>query len=250
MLTIYAAKTDELKDKLLFNKLYHAVPQYRQQKIDRMRFDKDKRLSLGAGLLLKYALHQANIDENSIHIDYSPNKKPYIREYSEFHFNLSHSESCVVCAVSNCETGCDVEKVTVIDWDIAQKYFSASEYEMIINQPNPVDKIDMFFRLWTLKESYIKATSLGFELAMNCFAIRMENDKIWADCNIIDKHYTFYEFDIFPDYKCAACVKSASMDVSVNVCHFSPSTTTKHLSCASEPKSLLHISIADCRRDN
>ncbi|MBQ9394269.1 MAG: 4'-phosphopantetheinyl transferase superfamily protein [Proteobacteria bacterium] len=218
MLTIYVAQTDALKDGELFDSLYHDVPQCRQQKIDRMRFDKDKRLSLGAGLLLKQALNEANIDDNCIHIDYSSNKKPYIKEYPEFHFNLSHSEECVICAVSAFETGCDVEKVVDIDLDIAKKYFSPQEYEFIVRQNNINNRIDIFFRLWTLKESYMKAR--GCILTMDAFCIQIKNNIITVECDDMDNDYSFYEFDLFPGYKFAACVKSASMDVTVKRCWF------------------------------
>jgi hypothetical protein len=39
--------------------------------------------------------------------------------------------------------------------------FSASEKEFINSRPNSVEKLASFYRLWCLKESYIKATGVG-----------------------------------------------------------------------------------------
>ena len=49
---LYAIRTDILSDTELFRQWYEVMPQDRRKKIDSFRFDKDKRLSLGAGILL------------------------------------------------------------------------------------------------------------------------------------------------------------------------------------------------------
>ena len=55
MTRIYIADVSCLSDKKIFNELYLQVSQYRQAKIDRLCFMKDKKLSLGVGFLFKKA---------------------------------------------------------------------------------------------------------------------------------------------------------------------------------------------------
>ena len=54
--TLYLASTEALKDAALFARLLRTVPPSRQEKIGRLRVARARRLSLGAGLLLNYAL--------------------------------------------------------------------------------------------------------------------------------------------------------------------------------------------------
>ena len=56
MIKTYVANVEELNNSALFERLYALVPEHRQNKIDRMRFEKDKRLSLGAFALLQKGL--------------------------------------------------------------------------------------------------------------------------------------------------------------------------------------------------
>ncbi|TWT38932.1 4'-phosphopantetheinyl transferase family protein [Blastopirellula retiformator] len=94
-------------------------------------------------------------------------------------FNLSHSRGMVVCAVSSSKSvGVDVEDVTSdLDiMDLAKRYFAPPEANDVIRQP-PEFMSDRFFRYWTLKEAYVKATGFGLSLLLDSFAIEL-NDSV------------------------------------------------------------------------
>lgn len=152
---------------------YKLVSKNRQEKIDFYRFDKDKKLSCGAYLLLKKLLS----DENITNPIFKTEKygKAYISNYENIYFNLSHSGKIVLCAISDMEVGADVEyNDPEIDLNIAKHYFYNSEYENIMNAKN---KADEFFKYWVLKESYMKYTGLGMNLKLDSFEIIIK-DKI------------------------------------------------------------------------
>lgn len=199
---IYIARTEELKNKELFGRLYSTVSPGRREKIDRMVFNKDKRLSLAAGLLLVKALGDMGTEDYSV--VYGKNGKPYLKD-KDIYFNLSHSEEAVMCAVSPCEIGCDTEKVTEIDLEIAKRFFYNKEYEMIISGRTDAEQQDMFFRLWTLKESFMKATGLGMELPLDSFGIEITADGISVRQNIGKEKYYFKEYNLSDGYKYAVC---------------------------------------------
>lgn len=199
---IYIARTEELKNDALFGRLYSTVSPGRREKIDRMVFDKDKRLSLAAGLLLVKALRDMGTEDYSV--VYGKNGKPYLKD-KDIYFNLSHSEEAVMCAVSRCEIGCDTEKVTDIDLEIAKRFFYNKEYEMIISGRTDAERQDMFFRLWTLKESFMKATGLGMELPLDSFGIEITADGISVRQNIRKEKYYFKEYNLSDGYKYAVC---------------------------------------------
>lgn len=109
-----------------------------------------------AYLLLAYC-YKSQFPSESVLIDprYTENKKPYLSD--EFHFNISHSDTIVACAVSDAPIGVDVQEITPYhdDYSIV---FSARE-EKYINASS--DKDSIFTILWTCKEAYGKAIGLG-----------------------------------------------------------------------------------------
>ncbi|MCC7563885.1 MAG: 4'-phosphopantetheinyl transferase superfamily protein [Methanobacterium sp.] len=152
------------------NQMEHFVSVERLEKTGRYIFQKDKKLSIGAELLLRYALIQLNIFNPVFgHDNYG---KPFLMNHSHVYFNLSHSEEYVACAVSDSPVGVDIEQVHNIDLNIAQNYFFGSEYHHIQNSAH---KQRTFFELWVLKESYMKMTGLGFRLPLDEFFIDIQN---------------------------------------------------------------------------
>lgn len=202
MVKVYTAQTDTLADEIVFGRLYAEMPPYRREKIDRMVFPKDKRLSLGASVLLNYALSLEGIC--GYEIAYVKNRKPVLKN-SDICFNLSHSGNVVLCAVADTDVGCDVEEIRDIDMKIASRYFFHDEYKAIAACADPVGRNNMFFRYWTLKESFMKATGLGFELALDDFCIVFEKEDISVRHSVDSRRYNFREFDLNDGYKYAVC---------------------------------------------
>lgn len=199
---VYVSDTKFLKDKSVFGELYQTVSPNRQRKIDAFLFEKDKQLCLAAELILKKALSHAGIDHYTV--KRGALGKPYL-EKERICFNLSHSEEMVMCAISSKEVGCDVEKVTDIDLEIAKRFFYTTEYEAIKAAQSEAERRNMFFRLWTLKESFMKATGLGMKLPLDSFRIGIEGGKLTVCQNVNQEKYFFKEYDFNNGYKYAVC---------------------------------------------
>ena len=104
---VYTADVREREDTELFLRLYSLVSIERKKKTDRMVFAKDKRLSLGAGALLEYALGAEGVSDFTMTTEH--NKKPCLANKGDIKFNISHSGTKVMCVVSDSDIGCDVE---------------------------------------------------------------------------------------------------------------------------------------------
>ncbi len=218
---VYIANTESLKETGLYNSAFDAVSPERREKVLRYRFLKDRVLSLGAEVLLRKALTDCGIEIPEIHYGFEINGKPFLKGVEGFNFNISHSEDLVMVAVSENETGCDIEKITETDLDIAKKFFFREEYENIAALPASEERNELFFRYWTLKESFMKATGLGMRLPLDSFQILIGNDgKTGVRQSVDTKNYNFTEIDAFPGYKCAVCTAGNAAETDVKTVDF------------------------------
>jgi 4'-phosphopantetheinyl transferase len=198
----YYSDTSPLKDPEAYRLAYSKVPSRRRDKTDQFAFDKDRRLSLGVELLLMRALEDLGEDPDTSRMDLTGNGKPVLAG-SRICFNLSHSGERVMCSVSDADVGCDVEKIEPIDLELAHRFFYNSEYDAISKEEG-IGRDVMFYRFWTLKESFMKATGLGFELDLDSFCIDL-SDGISVDQHVDGRAYRFKEYDPGDGYRCAVC---------------------------------------------
>jgi Phosphopantetheinyl transferase len=197
---IYLASVKPLEEEARFERLLRTVQAARREKLALLKNAGARRLSLGAGLLLNAALAAEGLRaEETATTEYG---KPFFPALPDFHFSLSHSGEMVMCAVSSAPVGCDLEKKRCFDPRLARRFFHPSESAWLFSLPDG-DQRTAFFRLWTCKESYMKAVGLGFALPMNEFAVsvgeeitltRTADPRPW-------KLRSFWE----GDYACAVC---------------------------------------------
>lgn len=180
-------------------KAYELLPESRKEKVDKFRFNKDKKLSAGAYLLLENLLEEENISKPAFKT--GKYGKAYISNWENIYFNLSHSGKMVACAISDREVGVDIEyNDPEIDLNIAKNYFYNCEYESIMKSETPSDE---FFNYWVLKESYMKYTGLGFNLDLNSFEIVID-DKIQLKNDKDNLKFSLFDVE---EYKLAICSK-------------------------------------------
>ena len=147
----------------------------RQARIALYRFDRDKVRSLTAELLLRYALEeQFGMDCHTITFRYTKNGKPLLAN-SNVYFNLSHSSDWVVCAVGKNEIGIDVEELRQTDYKDIYGAFAETEIRLLNNLESNA-RGTTFYKLWTLKESYIKYCGTGLLYPFSNFSVDVQPD--------------------------------------------------------------------------
>lgn len=204
MTKVYAASISALNDRSLYEYYYNLQPPARKSKTDKLRFDNDKLLCVGAWALLTHASENEGVTDIS-NIIYNENGKPCFYNNDSIHFNLSHSGKYVMCAISDKPVGCDVEKIESISLKVAEKFFSSKETADILSCKDINQQKDLFFRYWTLKESYLKAIGKGLKIALNEFSIKFDNSGISVEQNENNVRYYLKEFTFDSDYKFACC---------------------------------------------
>lgn len=97
---------------------------------------------------------------------YGPCGKPYLESPTtaeQVQFNISHSNGQVIIALcDNRRVGVDIERIRPeTDWQpVARHCFSPAEIDALRSFP-PDLRSAAFFRIWTCKEAFLKATGVG-----------------------------------------------------------------------------------------
>jgi len=118
-----------------------------------------------------------NQSPEKISIKKAAQGKPYLADYPELAFNLSHSADRVLIAMSwNCQLGVDIElcKPRLNVSGLVNKCFAEEEIASW-NQLPETQKNQAFYRYWTRKEAFVKATGYGITLGLNQCVINPEN---------------------------------------------------------------------------
>ena len=141
---------------------------------------------------------------NEILFSYGDRGKPYI---DGVYFNLAHSQDLAIYAISgDREVGIDLEYIDLkCDVDaIAKNYFLPSEQKLIKGLSDRA-KYLAFFRAWTLKEAYGKATGQGIANILDSLDVSaLIEMPIGETLQLGD--WKLQALDTAPDYCAALCI--------------------------------------------
>lgn len=121
--------------------------------IEGLKSSKKRSTALAGRLLLRHVARMHGLD--SISLIYGKNGKPYFADHSELYFNISHSNAYLILACSHKEIGVDIEQVRKELPKFPERMLSAADFQFFQRQEEQ-QKSQIFFELWTRKESYIK----------------------------------------------------------------------------------------------
>lgn len=161
---IYLMKTDEYLEQDRFRQACELVDAVRLDKIHSCKLTEDKVRSLCCGLLLQYALKKelaagakavpdvpsagakaapnvpsagakaaldvpdARRQPLALHYRYGAHGKPYLTDYPQLYFSLSHSGEYAALAIAACEVGLDIQQKRPISVSMAKRILSEQEY--------------------------------------------------------------------------------------------------------------------------
>lgn len=217
MLEIYAVKIKNKIDKNLFKKVLNCVPKNKQDRIKRfLRYEDSLRTLIAEILIRKIIILKFKLANNEIIFQSGKHGKPHLKGFDKFHFNISHSDKWVVCAISDKTVGIDVEKIKDLDIKIADRFFSEEEIEDLYKKEE-CERLDYFFDLWTLKESYIKADGRGLNISLNSFLFKIKNDKIIFNTQNKLKNCFFKRYKIDKNYKLSVCSLTPNFPNSIQI---------------------------------
>lgn len=171
MIQLYKYNVTDLTQEQ-YDNWYWILSEQKRQKIDNLRFDKDKKLSVVSDMLIRRAVSEfCGVEPGYIIIKTKDGGKPYA-ENLNVEFNASHSGEMVVCVVSDKPVGIDIEQIRPVNLKVARRVCSDYELEYIFGHipkeqefvtTDDTEVLKRFFEVWTSREAYVKFKGTGIK---------------------------------------------------------------------------------------
>ncbi len=196
---LWVVRPEECQDPLLLAEYRRLLDQEEMAEWHRYRVEKKKLEHLISRALLRTTLSQyAPIAPQKWQLVRSPTGKPAIdwptveplladgpTETPRLEFNLSHTEGLIICAVtSGAPLGVDVEDTgpSAEYLCLARRFFHPAETALL--EALAPDQLPLaFYRLWTLKEAYLKALGTGLTSSLDTFSFGWPNETLAHPCS-------------------------------------------------------------------
>lgn len=95
---------------------------------------------------------------------FSKNGKPFLGTNGPG-FSISYTDDYVYIAIiKHGAIGIDAEKVKAIDINVSKEFMTEKEF---VSLEKATDKYEYFYKIWTLKESFLKLIGLGINDSIN-----------------------------------------------------------------------------------
>ncbi len=211
MIYTYYLDVRQFQDEKLFQEKRERLSPYRQQKLALLKHEKDKNRSLGAGILLDHALSPYGLKERRMEYEFGEWGKPAFKYYPEIHFSLSHSGDYAICSIGDKPVGNDIEGIRQGHLKVADRFFTGEEREWMYQGKNEEEITERMFRIWTMKESFLKVTGRGMSLSLRDFAVCMdeEKQKIHVRHRVDAKYYHMKEYRDIEGYGVSVCCQES-----------------------------------------
>ncbi len=161
--------------------IINSLSQYRLNKLKNLKIENAKKETVAAEILLIQLLTRHLYEITlPLKIEVNEKGKPYLANMHGVHFNLSHSNGMVCCAIADREVGVDIQHMGEYKKEIANRFFTADEQEYIERSEN---ETSAFYEIWTKKEALLKCKGTGLG-TMSCESVfNAQNNDYTFKCN-------------------------------------------------------------------
>ena len=145
---------------------------------DRFRASRQsQRFAVARGTLRRLLGAYLETEPHQLEFAYAEHGKPFLQHpKTDLHFNVSHSGNAALMVFARGrDLGVDVERTQrEVGWErVARRFFAGPELVELMAL-NPDQRRSGFFRCWTSKEAYMKATGRGITLGLGKFVVRVD----------------------------------------------------------------------------
>ena len=188
----------------------------------RFHFDKHRNSFVVARGFLRHVLSRYfDTTPETLRFSYSEYGKPALE--GRLHFNMSHSHRVALLAITeDRQIGVDVEHIRAdfATEDIARRFFSHSEVGSF-NKLLKEEQVAAFFRCWTRKEAFIKATGKGLSQPLDKFDVTLAPG-VAAELLHVDEDdasgWSMSDIDVGEHYAAALVVEGSISNIRYWIC--------------------------------
>ena len=193
---------------------------------DRFYFEKDRvAYTAGRGQLRLLLSRYLEVEPTTIRFIYSKYGKPSLADpfaKSGLHFNVSHSQDMAIYGFSwHNELGIDVEykyrEPTPDFTGICTHFFAPSEQAVLLSHTGEAIR-HAFYRCWTRKEAYLKASGEGLSRALDSFHVTLTAHEPAKLLYVRDEpeeveRWTMMHINIGQEYTAAVCMEGKNLSM-------------------------------------
>lgn len=202
---VWLARDPQLRDATVLDVLSRSLSADEHARVARMHFPEDRHQQLVTRGMVRQVLSRyvPGVAPAGWSFERNSHGRPAIAEAPEaardLRFNLAHTPGLVALAVArDAEIGVDVERADKrAPLAVARRYFSAVEVAALEVLPAE-EQARRFRRLWTLKESYLKATGTGVAGGLGSMTFHLERESVRFEraADAAASHWVFREFQV------------------------------------------------------
>lgn len=166
--------------------LWDILDEAERQRALRLRSDGDRKRFISTHGMFRIILSRyLGLEPDRIAFSFNQFGKPCLASESQMEFSMTHSGDLALFAFTTAgRIGVDVERILPLDDldELEGRYLSKAERNVCANRP-PLERLDAFYRFWTLKEAYLKMLGRGLtgDLdALNMVPAWRGEDRSWS----------------------------------------------------------------------
>lgn len=196
-----------------------------RRRAERFKFDQPRARFVACRSALRQVLAECvGVDSSALNFSYGPHGKPELAadHPSNIQFSVSHSGSLGLIALTlDAAVGVDIEECSrsVKMIRLAERFFAESETAELLSLPIDRQRSG-FYRGWTCKEAYMKATGLGMSMPLSSFCVGINPDRPASLLHVVDqpdetRRWMIEAIEMGDEYAAAVMVARPESRVSV-----------------------------------
>ena len=191
-----------------FVRLLDSIGPEQRERIGRFHCREDALRCLCGDLLVRSVLmRKTGVQNRDLILSRDARGKPFCLVPGSGHFNLSHSGQWIIAAFDDSPVGVDIELIKPLAPGVVELALSPKEIKTMHALPE-TERLSYFTDVWTLKESWLKASGLGLidhlsDYSVTAgtfpFAFQISNGKLQDDA------FLWSLSGLDSDYRAAVC---------------------------------------------
>lgn len=146
-------------------------------------------------------------------LKFTPHGKPFLKTGP--HFSIAHDANWVLVAFADLDLGIDVQAMVPRNISTLVARFHPEEQEYL-NALSEKEQLQAFYRIWTRKESLLKASAVGMTVELNAFSVLSDH------ISFRGMGWTFVDISRFEQMACCLCVPEAQVSLIIQFVSANP----------------------------